>query len=169
VNFGVIYGMGPQRLARETKVDLAEAKRFIEQYFDTYPGVRAFLDGTIREARETGYVSTLLGRRRFLPELNSKDPRVRSQAENVAVNTPMQGTAADLIKLAMLEVDRRIVEDGFASRMLVQIHDELLFEAPPDEEDRLEAMVVEAMTNAMALDVPIVVETGWGESWAEAH
>jgi len=169
VNFGVIYGMGPQRLARETKVELAEAKTFIEQYFDNYPKVRAFLDETVETARETGYVTTLLGRRRYLPELNSTDARVQNQAENVAVNTPMQGTAADLIKLAMLGVDRRLREEERASRMLIQIHDELLFESPPDEQEALEALVVEEMVGAMELSVPIVVDTGWGDNWSEAH
>lgn len=169
VNFGVIYGMGPQRLARETKVDLDEARRFIDQYFGTYPQVRVFLDRTIEEAEATGFVSTLLGRRRYLPELGSSDKRVRSQAENVAVNTPMQGTASDLIKLAMIHIDRRLREEDFEARMLVQIHDELLFEVPPSEQVRLEAMVVEEMASAMTLDVPIVVDTGWGATWAEAH
>ena len=169
VNFGVIYGMGPQRLARETNVDLAEAKSFIDQYFDNYPGVRDFLDTTVATARATGYVTTLLGRRRYLPELNSTDQRVRSQAENVAVNTPMQGTAADLIKLAMLGIDRRLGEEGYRSRMLVQIHDELLLEAPPEEQARLEALVREEMVGAMTLSVPIVVEAGWGDNWSEAH
>ncbi len=169
VNFGVIYGMGPQRLARETKVSLDEARSFIEQYFQTYPGVRSFLDRTVEEARDTGYVSTLLGRRRYLPELNSKDPRVRTQAENVAVNTPMQGTAADLIKLAMIRIDRRLRTESYASRMLIQIHDELLLEVPSAESETLEALVVKEMAGAMDLDVPIIVDTGWGENWSEAH
>ncbi|MFV1958828.1 MAG: DNA polymerase I, partial [Planctomycetota bacterium] len=130
VNFGVIYGMGPQRLARETKVTLEEARSFIDQYFETYPGVRAFLDRTVAKARERGYVQTLLGRRRYLPELSSKDARVMNQAENVAVNTPLQGTAADLIKLAMIRIDERLGSEGHEARMLVQIHDELLLEVP---------------------------------------
>jgi len=169
VNFGVIYGMGPQRLARETAVDLAEAKRFIEQYFESYPEVKAFLERTKEEGRDRGYVQTLLGRRRYLPELSSTDPRVRAQAENVAVNTPMQGTAADLIKLAMLAIDRRLIEEGFEARMLVQIHDELLLEVPPDEREAVEALVRTEMTGAMELSVPVVVDAGWGASWAEAH
>ena len=169
VNFGVIYGMGPQRLARETKVSLDEARSFIDQYCDTYPGVRAFLDRTVEEARTTGYVSTLLGRRRYLPELSSKDPRVRAQAENVAVNTPLQGTAADLIKLAMIKIDRRIRDEALAARMIVQIHDELLLEVPPDEHDYVGKMVVEEMAGAMDLSVPVVVDFGWGDNWSDAH
>jgi DNA polymerase-1 len=169
VNFGVIYGMGPQRLARETKVTMDEARRFIDDYFTTYPGVRAWLDRTVEDARRTGYVTTLLGRRRYLPELNHSDPQVRAQARNVAMNTPLQGTAADLIKLAMIRIDRRLEDEGWRSRMLIQIHDELLFETPPEERDRLTEMVRAEMTGAMSLDVPIVVDAGVGETWADAH
>ncbi len=169
VNFGVIYGMGPQRLARETKVTLEEARAFIDQYFDTYPDVRGFLERTVEEARACGYVSTLLGRKRWLPELLSKDKRVRAQAENVAVNTPMQGTAADLIKLAMIRIDRRLREEGLRARMLLQIHDELVVETPESEKAVVEDMVRGEMSRAMDLDVPILVECGWGANWAEAH
>jgi DNA polymerase-1 len=169
INFGVIYGMGPQRLARDTKTTLEEARTFIEDYFRTYPGVRAFLDRTVDDARRTGYVTTLLGRRRHLPELSSADPRIRNQAENVAMNNPLQGTAADMIKLAMIRIDARLREERLRSRMLVQIHDELLFEAPPEEADALVALVREEMTAAMRLDVPIVVDVGMGANWAEAH
>jgi DNA polymerase-1 len=169
VNFGVIYGMGPQRLARETQVSLQEAKGFIEEYFETYPAVRAYHDATIEGARETGYVTTLLGRRRYLPDLVGGDPRVRNQAENVAVNTPLQGTAADMIKLAMIRVDERLRTDGFAARMLLPIHDELLFEVPEDELERLTGMVRACMGDALPLDVPIVVDVGVGRNWSEAH
>ncbi|MDA1194793.1 MAG: DNA polymerase I [Planctomycetota bacterium] len=169
VNFGVIYGMGAQRLARETSVTLQEAKSFIDNYFATYPAVKAYQDQTIETARETGYVMTLLGRRRYLPDLLSGDPRVFAQARNVAVNTPLQGTAADLIKLAMIRIDQRLTREGYAARMLLQIHDELLFEAPPGEMERLVAMVTEEMQGAMPLDVPIVVDTGQGANWSEAH
>jgi DNA polymerase-1 len=169
VNFGVIYGMGAQRLSRETAVTLAEAKRFIEDYFTTYPQVRAYLDRTVEEGRRTGYVQTLLGRRRYLPDLASADPALQAQARNVAVNTPVQGTAADLIKLAMIRIDRRLAEERKASRMLLQIHDELLFEAPGDEMAALQRLVRDEMTTAMPLDVPIVVGMGTGDNWAEAH
>jgi DNA polymerase-1 len=169
VNFGIVYGMGPQRLARDTRTTLNEARRFIDEYFRTYPGVRAWLDLTVAEARRHGFVTTLLGRRRYLPELANPDPRVSALAENVAVNTPLQGTAADLIKLAMIRIDRRLDAERFRARMLIQIHDELLFEAPPEEEASLEGLVRREMTEAMSLAVPIVVEAGWGRSWAEAH
>jgi DNA polymerase-1 len=169
VNFGVIYGMGPQRLARETKVTLDEARKFISDYFDTYPRVREWLDQTVENARKTGYVVTLLGRRRDLPELASPDPMVQANARNVAMNTPLQGTAADLIKIAMIRIDGRLRKERWRSRMLVQIHDELLFETPPDEAERLADMVRAEMTGAMALDVPIVVDVGFGDTWADAH
>ncbi len=169
VNFGVIYGMGPQRLARETKVTLAEARGFIQSYFESLPGVRKYLDDTIAGARENGYVTTLMGRRRYLPELTGDDPRTRAQAENVAVNTPLQGTAADMIKLAMIRIDRRLRGDGFRARMLIQIHDELLFEAPDDEMERLKTMVTEEMSGALPLDVPVVVDMGTGANWSDAH
>jgi DNA polymerase-1 len=169
VNFGVIYGMGPQRLARETSVTLNEAKQFIDEYFATYPSVKDYQDKTISDAQETGYVMTLLGRRRYLPDLQSGDPRIFAQARNVAVNTPLQGTAADMIKLAMIRIDERLRTDGFKARMLLQIHDELLFEAPPDELDALTEMVRAEMGSALPLEVPIVVDVGVGSNWSEAH
>jgi DNA polymerase-1 len=169
INFGIIYGMGPQRLAAETGVTLAEADAFIEAYFGVYPNVKGWKDGVIREARERGYVTTLMGRRREVPEIGSEDPRLRSAAERVAVNTPIQGTAADLIKIAMIRVHRRLSEDGHRARMLLQVHDELVFEAPPDEVDRLTTMVRSEMSGALDVDVPIVVDVGVGPSWAEAH
>ena len=169
VNFGVIYGMGPQRLARQTQVTLPEAKRFIEDYFASFPMVRAYLDGTIAEARKTGYVSTLLGRKRYLPGLNDKDNRIRVQSENVAVNTPVQGTAADLIKLAMIRLHQRIEAEGLPIRMLLQIHDELLFEIPETVLDDAKALVRQEMEQAMDLDIPLVVDMGTGKNWSEAH
>jgi DNA polymerase-1 len=169
VNFGVIYGMGPQRLARETKVTMDEARRFIEQYFETYPRVRSWLDATVESARTLGYVTTLLGRRRYLPELTDGDPRVQAQAVNVAMNTPLQGTAADLIKLAMIRIDRRLTDEGWSARMLLQVHDELVFEAPPGEIERLTAMVKDEMSGAAKLRVPLVVDVGSGDNWADAH
>ncbi len=169
VNFGVIYGMGPQRLARETQVTMNEARGFIRDYFETYPSVRAYHDATIAGARETGYVTTLLGRRRYLPDLLGSDARVRNQAENVAVNTPLQGTAADMIKLAMIRIDEKLRTEGFSARMLLQIHDELLFEAPHEELEKLTLMVRECMAGALPLEVPVVVDVGVGSNWSEAH
>ena len=169
VNFGIIYGMGPQRLARETNVTMPEARGFIQGYFDSYPKVRAFLDTTIINARKVGYVTTMLGRRRYLPGLQGKDQRVRVQAENVATNTPLQGTAADLIKLAMIRIDQKLRDAGDRTRMLLQIHDELLFEVPEGEVDDLIEMVKHEMSTALPLDVPLVVDVGTGKNWSQAH
>ncbi|MFO0932462.1 MAG: DNA polymerase I [Planctomycetota bacterium] len=169
INFGIIYGMGAQRLAAETGVTMAEAEGFIDAYFKAYPRVKAFEAETVEAARRTGYVATMLGRRRYLPDLTSEDPRLRSGAERVAVNTPIQGTAADLIKLAMVRIDRRLTKEGFRARMLLQVHDELDFEVPPDEVDRLTALVKKEMSSALEVTVPIVVDVGVGPNWAEAH
>ncbi len=169
INFGIVYGMGAQSLAQQTGVSVHEAEEFIAAYFRIYPGVQAYEEGVVRDARRTGFVTTLMGRRRLLPELDSDDSRVRSQAERVAVNTPIQGTAADLIKIAMIRIDRRLAAEGFRSRMLLQVHDELVFEAPPDEVDRLTTMVRHEMANAIEMDVPILVDVGVGATWADAH
>lgn len=169
INFGIIYGMGAQRLAAETGVSLAEAEGFIEAYFRAYPRVKAYEEETVASARRLGYVTTMLGRRRLLPDLTDDDPRLRSSAERVAVNTPIQGTAADLIKLAMVRIDRRLRAERFEARMLLQVHDELDFEVPPGEVDRLTALVKHEMATALEVAVPIVVDVGVGPNWAEAH
>jgi DNA polymerase-1 len=170
VNFGVIYGMGAQRLAAETDVTVAEAEAFIEAYFRAFPNVLSYQARVVEEARRNGYVTTLLGRRRHLgDELSERDSRIRSQAERAAVNTPLQGTAADLVKVAMIRIDRRLREEGFRSRMLLQVHDELVFEVPPEEEERLVEAVRTEMTGVADLRVPLVVDVGRGRDWAEAH
>lgn len=169
INFGVLYGMGPNRLSRELGISFAEAKAFIERYFQTLPMVRAWLDQTLEEARRTGEVRTILGRRRPVPELQSNDGRVRAQAENVAVNTPLQGSAADLIKVAMIRVDARLRREQLAARMLLQVHDELVFDCPPEELERLEALAREEMEGVWQLSVPIRVDVGHGPDWASAH
>jgi DNA polymerase-1 len=169
INFGIIYGMGAQRLAAETGVSLDEATAFIEAYFKVYPRVKAWEEGIVEEARARGFVTTLMGRRREVPEVTSDDPRLRSAAERVAVNTPIQGTAADLIKLAMIRVDRRLAREGFRARMLLQVHDELDFEVPPDEVEALTAMVRTEMSGALEVSVPIIVDVGVGATWADAH
>ncbi len=169
VNFGVIYGMGAQRLARQTSVSLKEARGFIEGYFESYQGVRDYLEDVKEGGRQRGYVTTMLGRRRYLPGLLDDDGRIRSQAENVAVNTPVQGTAADLIKLAMIQIDHELARGTLGARMLLQIHDELLFEVPNDEMDDTIAMVRKRMEGALPLDVPVVVDVGTGSNWSEAH
>jgi DNA polymerase-1 len=169
INFGIMYGMGPQRLAGELGIPHAAAQRYIEQYFERYPGVRRFIDATVARARETGYVSTAFGRRRVVPELQSRNRATQQAAERAAINMPLQGTAADLIKIAMVRVDRRLRDEGMGSEMVLQVHDELLLEVPEAEAGRATAVVREEMENASTLEVPLVVDVGRGSSWAEAH
>jgi DNA polymerase I len=168
-NFGVIYGMGPRGLSNQLGIGLDEAKRFIDEYFEKYPGVKGYIDSAIARARREGSAATLLGRRRLLGEIDSENNRTRSFSERIAVNMPIQGTAADMIKLAMIRIDRDIVREGLGSRMILQVHDELVFEVVPGERDRLAALVKEAMESALALDVPVRADIGFGENWLEAH
>ena len=169
INFGILYGMGPQRLARETGFSFKEAQDFIDQYFEALPGVRKWLDKTLDDARETGEVRTLLGRHRPADGVNSSDGRVRSAAENVAVNTPVQGSAADLIKVAMLRVEDRMVKEELQARMILQVHDELVFDCPASEVEQLSKLVREEMESAFPLDVPLKVDLDSGPDWASAH
>ncbi|MCD6450995.1 MAG: DNA polymerase I [Acidobacteria bacterium] len=169
INFGIIYGMGPQRLAAETGLSLEEAKRFIETYFEKHPKVHFFIEKTIADARERGYVTTLLGRRRLIPEIRSSTPYIRASAENIAINTPIQGTAADLIKRAMVKIQEEIEKRELKTKMIIQIHDELLFEVPEGELDEAKKLIKEEMEGVMELLVPIVVDIGVGRNWLEAH
>ncbi|MBU8869235.1 MAG: DNA polymerase I [Gemmatimonadales bacterium] len=169
INFGVIYGMGARALARQIGVTVKEAASFIDTYFETYPGVRQFIERTKDQARRDGWVETLLGRRRLLPDIASGNPRIRSFQERVAVNTPIQGTAADMIKLAMLAVDRRLAAEGGEIRMLLQVHDELVFEVPRGVVGEVGEWVRREMEGAMELKIPLVVEIHAGDNWAQAH
>jgi DNA polymerase-1 len=169
INFGVIYGMGPRGLSAQLGIEIDEAKRFIDEYFEKYPGVKGYIDSAIARARRDGCAETLLGRRRLLGDIDSENGRARSFSERIAVNMPIQGTAADMIKLAMIRIDRDIVTGGLGSRMILQVHDELVFEVVPGERDRLEALVKERMESALALDVPVRADIGFGENWLEAH
>jgi DNA polymerase-1 len=169
INFGVIYGMGPMRLARENDISLEEAKRFIDAYFATYPGVHQYTVESIHKAREQGYVTTLLGRRRYLPELFSDNQGMRAAAENMAINTPVQGSSADLIKLAMIHIRERLRRERLSTQMLLQVHDELVFEVPVAEIEAVKPLVVEEMEHAIQLDVPIKADVGVGRNWFEAH
>jgi DNA polymerase I len=167
MNYGIVYGMGAVRAARELGVTASEAAAYIERYLGRYPGVRRFIDATVAEARARGYVTTVLGRRRYLPELGARDAAVRQFAERAATNTPIQGSAADLIKLAMLEVHRRL--GGTSARMLLQVHDELVLEAPVDLLDAVKDSVRGAMEHVFPLRVPLRVDVRDGANWAEAH
>ncbi len=169
INFGLLYGMGPQRVARETGMPLSEAKTFVERYFASFPTIRAWMDRLLEEARRTGYVETLLGRRRKVPELNSSDNRVRVFAENATLNTPVQGSAADIIKRAMLDLERALAASSLAGRMLLQVHDELVLECPARELDETRALVRSCMENAVRLAVPLRVDVGSGPNWLAAH
>jgi DNA polymerase I len=169
INFGVIYGMGARALARQTGVSVREATAFIERYFATYPGVRRYIEATREAARRHGWVQTMLGRRRLLPEITSTDPRLRSFQERVAVNTPIQGTAADLIKLAMLRLQGALDAGDTGALLLLQVHDELVLEVPRERVPEVTALVRDGMENALSLKVPLVVDIHTGADWAEAH
>ena len=168
-NFGIMYGISSFGLAQRLNLGRKEAKELIDGYFASFPAIRSFIDESISFARENGYVETLFGRRRFLPDINAKNATVRSLAERNAVNAPIQGTAADIIKLAMIQVDKRLSEAGLRSRMVLQIHDELMFDAVPEEVPALEKIVVETMENVLKLSVPLTVECSGGKNWLEAH
>ena len=169
VNFGIVYGQQAFGLSQSLEIPMYEAKEMIDRYFEAYPGVRAYLDRTVEEARERGYAETMFGRRRHIPELASRNAVQRGFGERTAMNHPMQGTAADIIKIAMNEVARRLVADGFKARLLIQVHDELDFSVPACEIERLSAMVKEVMENAAQLSVPLIADVSWGLTWAEAH
>ncbi|MFT7485590.1 MAG: DNA polymerase-1, partial [Candidatus Paceibacteria bacterium] len=163
------YGMGPNRLARETGLSVPEAIEFIERYFESFPSVRSWIDRTLERAREVGYVETLAGRRRATPDIESKNSRIRSGAENAAINTPIQGSAADIIKRAMIDLEARLDASNLASRMLLQVHDELVLDVPESEIPEAKEMLKDCMENAAELIVPLKVDFGWGDNWLEAH
>jgi DNA polymerase-1 len=169
INFGVIYGMGPQRLARENGVSMVEAKKFIEDYLAKYPGIQKFTTECVETAKEQGYVSTILGRKRLLPEISSTNPGLRVAAEHMAVNTPIQGSAADLIKIAMVRLHAKLKQKKMETAMLLQVHDELVFEAPKGEVEDVKKIIVKEMEGAMELKVPLKVDVGVGKNWLEAH
>lgn len=168
-NFGIIYGISAFGLAERMEVSRTEAKELISSYFSTYPRVQQFIDQSIEKARSQGYILTEFGRRRYLPDITSRNAVVRGYAERNAVNAPIQGTAADIIKLAMIRIDQRFEREGIRSKMILQVHDELNFSVWPDELDRVRHIVVEEMENAFAMEVPLVAEYGTGSNWLEAH
>ncbi|PYM95407.1 MAG: DNA polymerase I [Candidatus Rokuibacteriota bacterium] len=166
-NYAILYGVSAFGLSQATKIDQKEAKRYIDDYFASHPRVRAFIDRTLAEGRERGHVATLLGRRRYLPDLTSPNPIARNAAERMAMNAPVQGSASDMIKIAMVRVQAALAARGLRARMLLQVHDELLFEAPPDEVATIEALAREIMAAALPLKVPVVVDVKTGADWAE--
>mgnify|MGYP003585357137 CR=1 FL=1 len=168
VNFGIVYGISDYGLSRDIGVSRKEAATYIDSYFARYPGVKAFMDSVVQEAKTTGYVATLFGRRRYLPDINSSNYNLRSFAERTAMNTPIQGTAADVIKKAMIDVYRALAERGLSSRLLLQVHDELVLEVKENELEEVRTIVKEAMENAAALDVDLVADVKYGVNWAAA-
>ena len=169
VNFGVMYGMGARSLAQQMGIELDDANEFIRDYFDAYAGVRRYLDRTLEEARERGWVATLLGRRRYLSQLRSANGLERSNAERAAINTPIQGSAADLVKLAMIRLQAAIARSGLPVRMLLQVHDELVLECPAGEAEAASQLVRREMENCHPMAVPLVVSVGRGASWFDVH
>ena len=167
INFATIYGQGAHSLSRQIKVEHAEAKAFIDTYFERFSGVRKFLDSSVAQATETGYVETIFKRRRYIPELKDRNFNIRAFGERVAQNSPIQGSAADLIKVAMIRIHHALIAKKLESRMLLQVHDELVFECPSSELAVLQELVVHEMTTAVRLDVPLVVDVGTGENWLE--
>ena len=168
-NFGIMYGISSFGLAQRLGISRTDAKKIIDDYFEAFPSVRSYIGDTVESARKNGYVETIFGRRRYLPDINAKNAAARSLAERNAVNAPIQGTSADIIKLAMINVDRRMEEAGLRSRMVLQIHDELLFDACADEVEQLSAIVKEEMEHVTELSVPLTVECNYGKNWLEAH
>ena len=168
-NFGIMYGISSFGLSQRLKIGRGEAKKIIEDYFANFPAISSYIEDTLTAARENGYVETIFGRKRYLPDINSRNATVRALAERNAINAPIQGTSADIIKLAMIKTDRRIRQEGLQSRMILQIHDELVFDTIPDEVERLEAIVREEMENVIELSIPLTVECNHGHNWLEAH
>lgn len=169
VNFGVLYGMTAFRLARDLKISRTRAKEFIDDYFSLYQGVQHFIDKTVAFAHENGYVETLTGRRRYIPGIDSHDRTECQMAERMAVNTPVQGSAADLIKIAMIRIADRIEKEKLPLKMILQVHDELVFECPKSQVEFLSLMVKEEMESAMSLSVPLIASVGFGSNWLKAH
>ena len=168
-NFGIIYGISAFGLAERMGVSRTEAKQLIDEYFITYPGVKAYMDRSIAMAREEGFTTTLWQRRCYLPDINSHNATVRGYAERNAINAPIQGTAADIIKVAMVRIHKRMQAEGVQSRMILQVHDELNFSVPPHEKETIQRIVIEEMQAAAQLRVPLIADCGWGENWLEAH
>lgn len=168
VNFGIVYGQQAYGLSQSLHISMAEARDMIDRYYEAYPGVRMFLDNVVARAKQTGYAETMYGRRRHIPELKAKNPQLRGFGERTAMNHPMQGTAADIIKIAMVRVSRRLEEEGFAAHMILQVHDELDFECPVDEVERLTTMVRDVMEHVVDLRVPLIAEASTGITWADA-
>lgn len=168
-NFGIIYGISVFGLAERLNVDRKEAKALIDGYFENYPNVKAYMDQSIQEAREKGYIETIFKRKRYLPDINSKNAVVRGYAERNAINAPIQGSAADIIKVAMIRIYQRFQEEGIHSKMILQVHDELNFSVLPEEKEKVQQIVISEMEAAYKMKAPLRADHGWGHNWLEAH
>ncbi len=169
INFGLIYGMSPYGLSKQLGIDVGTAKEYVDTYFDRYPGVKIYMDSVREKAKADGYVETLFKRRLYLPDINSRNAARRQYAERTAINAPMQGTAADLIKRAMIEIDGKILENSNKIRMIMQVHDELVFEIAEDQIDNVVELIKKIMPRAPELDIPVTLEVGIGPNWEQAH
>jgi DNA polymerase-1 len=169
VNFGIIYGISSFGLQQRLNIPRAEANELIENYFAEYPKVKQYIETTIRFARQNGYVQTMTGRRRYLRDINSRSRNAAAAAERLAMNSPIQGTAADILKLAMIQVHRELKQGGFQTKMLLTVHDEIVFDMHKDESDRVIPVIRKAMTTSLPMKVPLVVDAGYGQNWLEAH
>jgi DNA polymerase-1 len=167
INFATIYGQGANSLSRQLRIDRSEARRFIDEYFERFHGVRNYLDSMVAFARDNGYVQTIFGRRRYIPELRDRNFNIRQFGERTATNSPIQGSAADLIKIAMIRIHHALRAADARTQMILQVHDELVFEAPPDEVDDIVALVKQEMEHATQLSVPLVVDVGVGDNWLD--
>lgn len=168
VNFGIVYGISDYGLSQNLGITRKQAQEYIDTYFEKYPGVKKYMEDIVREAKDKGFVETLYNRRRYLPEINSRNFNLRSFAERTAINTPIQGSAADILKIAMINMQERLKEENMAATMLLQVHDELVFEAPESELEKLNALVKDVMENAVALHVPLLTDSSWGKTWYDA-
>lgn len=168
-NFGIIYGISVFGLAERLSIDRKEAKELIDGYFETYPQVKIYMEKSIESAREKGYVETIFNRKRFLPDINSRNAVVRGYAERNAINAPIQGSAADIIKVAMARIYNRFEKEKISAKMILQVHDELNFSVPREEKEIVQQIVIEEMENAYKMHVPLKADCGWGNNWLEAH
>jgi DNA polymerase-1 len=169
INFGLMYGMGPINLSRQLGISFAEAGSFIDTYFKQFPSIKSYIESSIAKARERSFTETMLGRRRYLPDINAANRNVREAAERTAINTPVQGTAADIIKIAMIDIQKSMADTFPDAKMLLQVHDELVFEVPENAAKPFATWVTEKMSGALKLSVPLKVDAGTGKNWSEAH
>ena len=168
VNFGIVYGISDYGLSQNLGITRKAAQQYIDTYFEKYPGVKEYMERIVREAKDQGFVETLYHRRRYLPDINSRNYNIRSFAERTAINTPIQGSAADILKIAMIELDKRLKEEKLEATLLLQVHDELVFEVPEKELETLDHLVSEVMEHAVSLHVPLITDSSWGKTWYEA-